>query len=1047
MKDTGKQYWKGLEQLKNEPEFVKNLEKEFPEYIPVNGNFDIDAEQSGTNRRDFLKLMGFSLAAATLAACEAPIRKAIPYVDKPPEVDPGIPNYYASTFFNGVDYCSVVVKTREGRPIKIEGNSLSKITEGGTSAQVEASILSLYDTNRYQNPQKEGNDIEWQQLDNEVVQALRSISSAGGRIRIVSHSIASPSTKAALDQFMQAFPGSELVMYDAHSNYAMAVANENSFGSSIIPSYDFSKAEVIVSVAADFLGSWISPIQFIKQYSKTRKLQGDKTEMSRHYQFEPLLTLTGANADYRQPVKSTEEALVIAALYNQIARKTGETTINVSAPELPMIEQAANDLWAKRGKSMVVAGSNDPNVQELVNAINMMLGAYSGKLIDLSKPVNVRLGNDRAMNMFIEDVKAGDLDGVIFYDCNPVYDHPRGTEIAEALPGINLTLSTAEKPNETTASVKYIAPNHNFLESWNDYEPVANSLSLAQPLISPLFNTRQAQESFLTWAQAPQTEFYQFIQSNWEEKYYRGQFENFLQFWDTCLYDGIYEAEATTTEDSAGQEMSFASNVTAAANAISSSNQTGEGQKELVLYEKIGIRTGQMGNNPWLHELPDPISKACWDNYLTISQQYADEIGLEISDGKTTMLNLTVGDQTYQIPALVQPGQHKDVVGLALGYGHTAGGVVAEGLGTNAYPMVTMDGIFPQYFLDQVTVTPTDESYRLAHTQTHHTFMGRESIIQETTLNAYQQDKMAGRYTPEIESYSGPKDPESISLWKGHKYPNHHWGMMIDLNSCIGCGACTIACQVENNVPVVGKKEVLNRREMHWLRIDRYYSSESVEDSKGLMTVAENPQVVFQPMLCQQCNNAPCETVCPVAATTHSTEGLNQMTYNRCVGTRYCANNCPYKVRRFNWFKYHDNQQFADVNHAMSSDLGKMVLNPDVTVRSRGVMEKCTFCVQRIQQGKLQAKKEKRRPLDGEIISACAKACPADAIVFGDMNNPESTISKSLQIRQVEGEERVEAMEPRAYNVLNEIGVRPNVYYLTKIRNRVSEGEGESHQS
>jgi molybdopterin-containing oxidoreductase family iron-sulfur binding subunit len=424
--------------------------------------------------------------------------------------------------------------------------------------------------------------------------------------------------------------------------------------------------------------------------------------------------------------------------------------------------------------------------------------------------------------------------------------------------------------------------------------------------------------------------------------------------------------------------------------------------------------------------MPDPISKACWDNYLTIPQSLARKYGIEMDEGKTKMVKLNISNKSLKVPVLVQPGQADNTVGISIGYGREKSGRVSNGVGINVYPLkVKKNGIYWDNLVkDNITIEPLNETYRIAQTQTHETYMGRKSVIQESTLSKYKKNPLSGRYFPKIFTSKGYKKPEDISLWKGHSYSNHHWGMVIDLNSCTGCGVCTIACQAENNIPVVGKDEVLNRREMHWIRIDRYYSSDG-KDATSLEVPSNNPEVVFQPMMCQHCNNAPCETVCPVLATTHSSEGLNQMTYNRCIGTRYCANNCPYKVRRFNWFKYHDNKQFKD-NVSMNTSLGKMVLNPDVTVRSRGVMEKCTMCIQRIQAGKLKAKLEKRKLRDGDISVACADSCPADSIVFGDMNNNESSIFKLLS-SEVEG---------RAYHVLEELSVKPNVTYLTKIRNK-----------
>ncbi len=1035
MKDNTKTYWKGIEQLKNDAEFVKHAEKEFPEYLPIN---DKDGD-SGSSRRDFLKTMGFGIAAVSLAACEAPIRKAIPYLNKPADVDPGVPNYYASTYINGSDYASIVVKTREGRPIKIDGNKLSKVSGGGTSAQVEASVLSLYDKQRLQNPVKSGEAITWETLDSEVTAKLNEIASTGGQIRIVAHSIVSPSTKRALAAFAAKYPSTRVVYYDALSVSGALDANQQSFGVRALPSYSFDKAKTIVSFDADFLGNWVNPTLFSRQFAESRKLGPKKKEMSRLYSFEANLSLTGANADYRTAVRPSQIGLYVGNLYNLIAAKAGAPALNVAKVEdTAQLTQAANDLWASRGASVVVSGENDANVQILINGINEMLGNY-GATIDWNTPVLLRQGDDRAMDAFVADLGRGSVSGVIFYNCNPVYDHPKGAAIASALVNPALTLSTSDRIDETSSAVTYVAPDHHYLESWNDAEPAKGHFSLGQPAITNIFNTRQAQQSFLVWA-GQNVDYLDFIQAGWRQTQFAGQSQDgdFQMFWDRCLYNGVYEGTSASDIASAG---AFNGNTSAAASAIASKYKTGNTEIELAVYANIGIGAGEQANNPWLQEMPDPISKVCWENYLSMPQSMASEMGIEMKEGFTVTATVDVNGTSFTLPVVVQPGQAPGTVGLALGYGRTKAGRVADGVGVNAYPLLSVvDGAVNYAVTSGVKVQVAAEGYRIAQTQTHQTFMGRETVIQESVLSEYKKDPSAGRYKPMIATAGGMKRPGAVTLWDGHNYNNHHWAMVIDLNSCTGCSACTIACTAENNIPVVGKQEVINRRDMHWLRIDRYYSSKgnkedkSIEGNALLEQAAENPEVVFQPMLCQQCNNAPCETVCPVAATTHSTEGLNQMTYNRCIGTRYCANNCPYKVRRFNWFKYHENDQFPD-NLSMNNELGKMVLNPDVTVRARGVMEKCTFCVQRIQLGKLNAKKEGRRPVDGDVTTACASACPTEAIVFGDIKDLNSRVSQLLRL-SVDKDGATEVQEERAYNVLEEIGTKPNVWYFTKIRNK-----------
>ena len=1022
MKET-KKYWKGIEQLENSPSFKERSAKEFPDYLPINGN-----EDGGPSRRDFLKLMGFGVAAASLAACETPVRKAIPYVNKPVDVDPGVPNYYASTYSMGNDVASVVVKTREGRPIKIEGNDLSKISQGGTTTQIESSVLSLYDQERLQNPKINGEDTDWDTIDNRIKAELAS---NAGKTVIVSYSNCSPSTAKAIESLNAKYGNVELVQYDPVSFSGLLDAYESATGTRSFPMHDFSKAMTIASFNADFLGNWPNQVLNSKQFASTRKLGSDKKEMSRLYAFEANLSLTGSNADYRKPIKPSQEGLYVGNLYNLIAQKAGVSTVGISKVEdQVMLEKAASDLWKSRGKSLVVSGSNDANVQLMVIAINDLLGSY-GSTIDHSKSVNTRKGSDKGFSQLVSDVKGGQVGSVIFYNCNPAYDHPMGQALVSSLGKVKTTISTSDRLDETTSSAKYITPDNHFLESWNDFEAVTGHYSLAQPTIKNIFNTRQAQESFLVWSDNT-TNYYDFIRETWSAQ----ADGNFETFWKKCLHDGIYDAEVSSSESS----------ITVDPIVVASSLKAGKsGGMELALYTNYSIGDGVQANNPWLQEMPDPITKACWENYFTVSLREAMEKGWIVKDGDMDYYEatLTVNGQTVTAPMIPQPGQAYGTIGLALGYGRSKAGKVANGVGVNAYPLVSSSANGLSYSASGASVELTGEVKKVAQTQVSQTYAGRETVIQETTLKEYQKDPQAGRNFPEISSASGEKlKPYAVSLWKGHEYPNHHWGMIVDLNSCTGCGTCTIACQTENNIPVVGKEEVLNRREMHWIRIDRYYSSsdiahEGLKDSNIVsdseIPEIENPEVTFQPMMCQQCNNAPCETVCPVAATTHSSEGLNQMTYNRCIGTRYCANNCPYKVRRFNWFKYHDNSKF-DKNTAMNNDLGKMVLNPDVTVRARGVMEKCTFCVQRIQAGKLEAKKEGRRPNDGDAQTACAKSCPSDALVFGDMKNPESKISKALQLKVKE--KSVEAKEPRAYHVLEELRVMPNVWYLTKVRNK-----------
>jgi MoCo/4Fe-4S cofactor protein with predicted Tat translocation signal len=1006
MENSNKRYWKGIEELTNEPSFVKNIHNEFgnmPSENDAKGDSLVDG--SGTHRRDFLKMLGFGVAAVSLAACESPVKKTIPYLNKPEDVEPTIANWYASTYTDGGDYASILVKTREGRPIKIEGNKLSSVSKGTLSGRAHASVLSLYDNEKLKGPQAAGKATDWASLDSAFTAKLAEVAAKGGQIRIVSNTILSPTTKKVIADFAAKYPTTQHITYDANSAFGLTAAHGG-----ILPAIDFSQAKTIVSLGADFLGTWVAPTEFAAQWAITRRVGSDKEgkkTMSRHYQFETILSNTGANADYRATYKPSQEGLVAITLYNAVAKLTGAAAAAGTSVKVDHLDKAAKDLVASKGASLIVSGSTDPEVQKIVAATNALVGAY-GTTINTGQAVHYRQGNDVAMSSFIKEAAAGSIAAVIFYNANPVYNHPQGAALAAALPKVGLSLATNDRADETASLCQFIAPDSHFLESWNDAEPKAGFYSLTQPTISTIFKTRQAQASFLTWAGLG-NDFSTYLEANWEKNILKGG----KVAWKNALHDGVFEPNAVTVS-----AVSPSVDVNASAGAIAKTYSASSTGLEITVYEKVGLGTGSQANNPWLQEFPEPVSKACWDNYATISQPTATKLNLKQGD----VVEVNAKGYKVSLPVLVQPGQAQDTVAIAIGYGRTKAGKSADGVGVNAYPFLAAGAL-------TATVSPTGETKDIAQTQTHQTVMARQAVVQETVLGDFVKDPLSGRYNPTVLTSEGKKNATDISLWNGHKYNNHAWGMVIDLNTCTGCSACVISCSAENNVPVVGRQEVINRREMHWMRIDRYYSSDAeVEDLKGLEIASDNPEVVFQPMLCQHCNNAPCETVCPVLATTHSTEGLNQMTYNRCIGTRYCANNCPYKVRRFNWFRYFQTDEF---DFHFNNDLGRMVINPDVTVRSRGVMEKCSMCVQRIQEGKLTAKKEKRRPVDGEIQVACAQSCPTNAITFGDMNDPASAISKLLEVEK----------EGRAYHVIEEINVKPNISYLMKVRNKDTKKE------
>lgn len=832
MENTNKRYWKGIEELKNDINVVKNADKEF----------NLEGLEGGTYRRDFLKMLGFGVAAVSLAACNAPVRHTIPYLNKPEDIEPGIPNYYASTYAVAGNYCSVLVKTREGRPVKIEGNKLSGVTKGGVSAQVHASLLSLYDNERSKEPTKAGKKITWADLDKEVSAAL----AASSNIRIVSNSILSPSTKSVIADFSSKYPSAKHIAYDSNSASAILEANATSFGKAAIPSYLFNKANVIVGLNCDFLGTWISPLEYAAQWAETRKLRSGKNgknTMSRHYQFETGMSMTGANADYRSMIKPSQEGVLIANLYNKVAGILGQgSQLSTTKGDFEYLDKCAKDLVAAKGAGLVVSGSNDTAVQTLVNGLNSLLGNI-GSTIDFGTTVNYRQGNDAALAQFASELKSGGVDAVIFLDCNPVYDSILGAEIAEGIKKAKTTIAIADRANETAALCTYLALNTHYLESWGDAQPKSGYYSLIQPVISNIFNSRQGESSLLTWA-GKSSDFQAYVKNYWTSNILNGK------TWVQALHDGVYESPNTSVSGAA-----FSGNLSDAAASIAQIKSSGI---ELSVFENVTIGTGIQANNPWLQETPDPVSKVTWENTAAVSQKTAADLGLEAGD----WVNVKVGNGVVELPLLIQPGQANDTVSIAMGYGRTAAGK-AGNVGVAVLPLLK-GASAKNLWSGNVTLEKTKSGYTLAQTQTHETYMGRQAVVQESVLSEYVKNQKAGRFEPKIATSDGLKKPYSISLWNGHDKKNHSWGMVIDLNTCTGCAACVVSCQAENNVPVVGKAEVARSREMHWIRIDRYYSSDapheegySVEGFKAMEIASANPEVVFQPLMCQHCSNAP----------------------------------------------------------------------------------------------------------------------------------------------------------------------------------------------
>ncbi|MCY1659339.1 TAT-variant-translocated molybdopterin oxidoreductase [Chryseobacterium sp. SL1] len=1015
---SNKIQFRSIHELKDPALNNKLAQKEFQEEIPVEDFLD-DAEKNGsaTSRRDFLKLLGFSTAAVTLAACEAPVIKTIPYVVKPHEIIPGIPNYYASTYFDGFDFASVLVKTREGRPIKIEPNPAAGDL-GKTNARAQASVLSLYDNDKVKQPKFEGKDETFDKVDSFVIKGLDEAKAAGKRIVLLSHSFASPTFKKLFAEFKAKYPTAELVTYDAYPYAAALDAAQEVFGTRALPIYDLKGTELVVAFQADFLGDYNAG-GLESSYAVART---PGKNMLRHVQVESNMSLTGANADSRIRLKPSQVNKTLVEVYNAIV---GGGTSDKAASEI------AKELLAKGSKAVVFADGSK-GAQVLAHLINQKLGsvAFTGK-------ANFLKDFDKArFEEFLGWVNGGQVGVLIANNVDPIYSYHKGEDFKKSLSKVPYVIAVADKKNEMYKAAKAVIPVANWLESWGDIEPQTGVYSLMQPTIQKIYKSRQIEESLLVWKNGKNNaanNYYDYLKANATSILGATSFNK-------ALYNGINASSNATTLSYAGGN---------GAQAVAELSGFKASDLELVLYTKTAMGDGTQANNPWLQELPDPITRMSWDNYLTMSPKDAERLGIDNDlnarmqlDG--SLVNLTVNGVTIKdVPVFVQPGQADGSVGLALGYGKKDSGATAD-TGVNAYPL--FDG--SNLVVSNVKIEKTGEDHEFAGIQLQNTLMGRYEIAKEVPLadflNVAFDDEHDGWNKPlEYHTISGALPARKIDLWDAFDDTDGpHFNLSIDLNSCTGCGACIIACQAENNVPVVGKEEMRMSRDMYWLRIDRYYSSrQKVEVYEGLkegMAVpelygtafgdggalnhpADNPDVIFQPVMCQHCNHAPCETVCPVAATSHGKQGQNHMAYNRCIGTRYCANNCPYKVRRFNWFTYNLNDKF-DFN--MNNDLGRMVLNPDVVVRTRGVMEKCSMCIQMTQTTILEAKKENRIVKDGEFQTACSKACSTGSIKFGDMNDKESEVRKQYASN-------------RRYYLLEEIGTKPNVFYHTKVRNRV----------
>ena len=1014
-------FWRSFNELENSESFKENLNKEFLSSPLRAETANEGTENDGVARRDFLKLMGASLALSSAAGCiRRPVQKIVPYNKQPEEVTVGVSNYYTSSYFDGQEGLGLLIKSREGRPIHIEGNPDFPTNKGSASVRAQASLLSLYNPERLTKPcrnllnekrtNKESVGISWDELDAKALEALQK-----GSVALLTGSIASPSTKAVVGDFCSAFKATHY-QWEALTLEDVMHGQKASYGEAVVPEYRYDQAKTIVSIDADFLGAWGPAMAATRLFADGRR---NPSEMSRLYSFDSTYSLTGSNADIRFKIKPSQQLRVALALAHELQKQTGASAslptyslaelssdLGVSAERL---NKVATELYKNRGSSIVVAGGlqtftdEAQSLQIVVNYINSILG-NEGKTVRAHTGTNHLQASYSEMISLISKMQSGEVKTLIIHRANPLYSLPQSFGFHEALNKVETVIYIGDTMNETARLSHFVVTENHSLETWGDTEFSHGLYGIHQPLIRSMYDTRSFQLSLMTWGfmgkvgperlQKFET-YYDYLRAFWKTELVaeingsKLSDSDFEKFWNELLQKGFKQSTKNTTSKTRTFKNDALSTIK------TSAKKSGF---ELALYSKSHIADGTLGNVAWLQELPDPVTKIVWDNYAMVSMKTAETNKLREGD----VVEVKVGTTSLNLPTHIQPGLHDDVVAVAVGYGRKHAGKVGDGIGVNAFEFLTLSGNSAIAAGMTVELKKTGEKIQLATTQEHHSMEGRQIIVQATNLD-YEKKKDANIHRH-----------HTWSIWSGHQYNGHKWGMALDLNSCTGCSACMTACQSENNIHTVGKKYILQGREMHWIRIDRYYVGD-----------ADNAQAVFQPVMCQHCDNAPCETVCPVAATVHNSEGLNDMIYNRCVGTRYCSNNCPYKVRRFNWFNY----------AKLIEKPMHMALNSEVGVRTRGVMEKCTFCVQRIKEAKNKAKVEERELKDGDVKTACEVVCPAQVITFGDLNDENSRVAQIFKA------------EERSYALLEEWYAKPSVRYMSKIRNNdeVTPEKGAEH--
>ncbi|MBM3726882.1 MAG: 4Fe-4S dicluster domain-containing protein [Acidobacteria bacterium] len=951
---AGKHYWRSVNELDGTAKLEGWLDQEFPAG-PVNDS----------SRRQVLKLMGASFGLAGLVACRRPEEKIMPLSKGVEDLVPGKPLLYNSVFVHAGAAAGVRVTTHDGRPTKIEGNPDHPYSEGKATGLAQGALLNLYDPDRSKQVSEKGNESSWEKFGAFAKTHFDGVGNGDG-LRFLSQRVVSPTLTSVREQALKKWPGAKWVEWEPVNNDNALAGAQLAFGNVVEAHYHLDQADVIVALDSDFLNLDSPTVLPARQFTRKRKVTEPGDAIARLYAVESQFSATGATADHRLRLRAGAIAAFTADLAALVG--VGESKTLSGEKERKFLAALAKDLKANEGRSVVVAGPRQPaEVHALAHAINQTLG-NCGKTVTFTQALAEPMLD--GLKALAADLSGGKVSTLVMLGGNPAHDAPADLDLAGGIGKAQTSIHLAHNANETSALATWHLPEAHYLESWGDARALDGTVSIQQPMILPLYGGRSALEVVAQLAGLPSAKGHDLVRGFWQGQWPAADRE---RVWRKALHDGVVantkfaEAKVTAKAPAAGAKA------------------PGTGY-DVAFHPSSSLWDGRYANNAWMQETPEPMSKLVWDNAAMVSPATLKALGATQGD----VISITVGGKSIEAPVMVQPGHADQAISISLGYGRKNAGRVGDGVGVNAYPIRTTAGLH----IAEAQVAKTAKTHKLVTTQEHFRMEDRP-IIREATTAQYKEDPKFAEKMSEM--------PPIDSIYGYHSYEQgYQWGMAIDLNACTGCNACLVACQAENNVPTVGKAQVSRGREMHWIRLDRYYTG-----------TGDEAQSVSQPMTCQQCETAPCESVCPVAATTHSPEGLNDMAYNRCIGTRYCANNCPYKVRRFNFLNWHKEDE----------EVQSLVHNPNVTVRMRGIMEKCTYCVQRIQEKKIQAKVEGRREIkDGEIVTACQQTCPADAIVFGNIKDPGSRVAK---LRHQE----------RNYELLAELNTKPRTTYLAKLRN------------